>query len=109
INDLVLILPGDQIPTDGVIVSGNPNINEANITGEGIPCDKQPDDFVYGNTINGSNHFVMRVTATNEKTVFAQIVRLVSQTQNNISKTATLIKKIEPIYVKTVMATVVVV
>ncbi|MFT2804691.1 heavy metal translocating P-type ATPase [Candidatus Phytoplasma asteris] len=109
INDLVLILPGDQIPTDGVIVSGNPNINEANITGEGIPCDKQPGDFVYGSTINGSNHFVMRVTTTNEKTVFAQIVRLVSQTQNNISKTATLIKKIEPIYVKTVMATVVVV
>ncbi|ABC65767.1 cation uptake P-type ATPase [Aster yellows witches'-broom phytoplasma AYWB] len=109
INDLVLILPGDQIPTDGVIVSGNPNINEAHITGEGIPCDKQRGDFVYGSTINGNSHFVMRVTATNEKTVFAQIVRLVSQTQNNISKTATLIKKIEPIYVKTVMAIVVVV
>ncbi len=109
INDLVLILPGDQIPTDGVIISGNPNINEANITGEGIPCDKQPGDFVYGSTINGSNYFVMRVTATNEKTVFSQIVRLVSQTQNNISKNATLIKKIEPIYVKTIMAIVVVV
>jgi Cd2+/Zn2+-exporting ATPase len=109
INDLVLILPGDQIPTDGIIISGNPNIKEANVTGEGIPCDKKPGDFVYGSTINGSAHFVMRVTATNEKTVFSQIIRLVSQTQNNISKTATLIKKIEPIYVKTIMAIVFVV
>lgn len=106
IKDLVLILQGDQIPADGIIVSGNPNIDESNITGEGIPTEKKPGDFVYGSTINGSNTFVMRVVNTNESTVFAQIVALVSQTKNNFSKTATFIKKLEPIYVKIIMAAV---
>ncbi|MBP5835876.1 heavy metal translocating P-type ATPase [Candidatus Phytoplasma meliae] len=104
IDDTVLILHGDQIPTDGMIVSGNPNIDESNITGEGMPCEKKPGDFVYGSTINGSNTFVMRVVATHEKTIFAQIIQLVNQTKNNFSKTATFIKKIEPLYVKVVMA-----
>ncbi|WP_349402015.1 zinc-transporting P-type ATPase [Candidatus Phytoplasma solani] len=103
IKDLLLILQGDAIPTDGIIVSGNPYIDESNITGEAIPCEKKPGDLVYGSTINGNNTFVMRVLTTNEKTVFAQIVKLVTQTNNNFSKTATFIKKIEPIYVKIIM------
>ncbi|AGL90066.1 putative cadmium-transporting ATPase [Strawberry lethal yellows phytoplasma (CPA) str. NZSb11] len=102
-QDLLLILEGDAIPTDGVIISGYPCVDESNITGESIPCEKQPGDLVYGSTINVNNTFVMRVTTTNEKTVFAQIVKLVSQTKNSFSKTATLIKKIEPVYVKAIM------
>jgi len=104
IGDRVQVLNGDQVPTDGQIVTGTANINESSINGESMPREKGPGDGVFGSTINGDSTFEMVVTKDSRDTVFAQILDLVEQSQNNLGKTATRIQKFEPIYVKVVLA-----
>ena len=94
-----MILNGDEVPSDGIIIEGETELNEANITGEAIPVYKKIGDQVYGSTINESNRIKVRINKNSDETVVAKIVELVSQTQDNITPTAKLIKKIEPIYV----------
>lgn len=103
IGDSLRVLNGDQVPTDGLIVSGSTSIDQSAITGESIPVEKQTGDGVFGGTMNGSGSFIMTVTKDSSDTVFSKILKLVSQTQTNISKTAVLIKRIEPIYVTAVL------
>ncbi|MEG0293523.1 heavy metal translocating P-type ATPase [Enterococcus sp.] len=104
IGDQLQILPGDQIPTDGVIVSGGSLLNESTINGESMPLEKTVGDDVFGSTINGNGTFTMEVTKDSSDTVFAKILALVDQSQRNLSPTATKIKKIEPLYVNSVLA-----
>lgn len=103
IGDHVRVLNGDQIPTDGQISAGQAVINEAAITGESMPKTKTVADEVFGGTINGDQSFTMVVTKDSQDTVFAKILQLVKQSQNDLSHTATKIKRIEPIYVKIVL------
>ena len=103
IADQISILTGDQIPTDGVVISGNSPVDQSSITGESIPVNKEKGDNLFGSTINGTGTLVMEVTKDSSDTVFAKILELVSQTQSNISKTAALIKRIEPVYVTIVL------
>lgn len=103
IGDLLQVVNGAQIPTDGVIVSGTTTIDEASITGESMPQEKTTDDLVYGSTINGPSAFTMKVTKTSDDTVFAKILDLVKQSQTSLSPAATKIKKLEPYYVTTVL------
>lgn len=103
IGDHLQVLPGDKIPTDGSIIEGSSDIDEASINGESIPREKITGDEVFGSTINGKGSFKMEVTKNNEDTVFSKIIELVNQSQSNLSKTATTIKKLEPIYVTIVM------
>ncbi|WP_173024101.1 heavy metal translocating P-type ATPase [Candidatus Phytoplasma mali] len=103
IGDHIIILNGDQIPSDGFIFSGNSTINEANITGESLPIDKKEGDSIFCSTINITNSFIMEITSNSDETIFSKIIKLVSQNKNNISKKASFIKKIEPIYVKLIL------
>src|SRR5690625_103989 len=103
IGDKLSILNGDQIPTDGTVLSGNSSVDQSSITGESIPVEKTVGDMLYGSTMNGSGTLTMEVTKDSSETVIAKIIELVSQTQKNISKTAALIKKIEPKYVTIVL------
>lgn len=104
VGDQLKILPGDQVPTDGVILSGSSSLNESSITGESMPLEKSMGDDVFGSTMNGNGTFTMRVTKDSSDTVFAKILSLVNQSQQNLSPTATKIKKIEPLYVNSVLA-----
>ena len=103
VGDRLRVLNGDQVPTDGIILNGETSIDQSAITGESIPVEKKQGDNVFGSTMNGSGSFTMEVTKDSKDTVFAKILEMVSQTQSNISKTAALIKKIEPVYVTVVM------
>ncbi len=103
IGDKLQVLNGDQIATDGVILSGATSIDESSINGESIPREKTIGDEVFGSTINGNGSFTMEVTKEASDTVFAKVMQLVNQSQSNLSKTATKIQKIEPIYVIAVM------
>lgn len=103
IGDQLKVLNGDQIPTDGMIISGHSSVDESAINGESIPAEKGPGDDVFGSTINGNGSFVMEVTKDSKDTLFAKIIEMVNQSQSNMTKTATKIQKIEPIYVKTVL------
>ena len=103
IGDHVQVLPGDQIPTDGVIIDGVGIINEASITGESIALEKTSGDEVFGSTINQNSSFIMKVTKLSNESVFGQIMRTVSDAQEQLSPVATKIKQAEPIYVNIVL------
>lgn len=103
IGDHLKVLPGDQVPTDGILLEGRSAIDESPITGESMPNEKSNGDEVFGGTINGQATFTMKVTKESTETVFSKILQLVEESQSNLSKPATKIKKIEPIYAKIVL------
>ncbi len=99
IGDKLKVLNGDQIPTDGIVLEGVSAVDQSAITGESIPVEVSKDSNVFGGTINGEGVLVMEVSKDSSETVFAKIIEMVSQAQDNISKTAAFIKRLEPIYV----------
>nr|WP_317939258.1 heavy metal translocating P-type ATPase [Tetragenococcus halophilus] len=103
VGDQLKVLPGDQIATDGFIISGHTTIDESSINGESMPKEKAEKAEVFASTINGQGTFTMQVTRDSSETIFAKILQLVEQSQNNLPKAATKIQKIEPVYVKTVL------
>lgn len=103
VRDKLSILNGDQIPTDGVVLSGHTSVDQSAITGESMPIEKNAGDPLYGSTINGTGTLVMEVTKDSSETVISKIIEMVSQTQSNVSKTAALIKRIEPVYVTVIL------
>ena len=103
VGDKLQVLNGDQVPTDGIILSGTTFINESSITGESVPKEKTIGDEVFGSTINGEGTFTMQVTKEPSDTVFAKILGLVNASQNSLTKTATLLQRLEPKYVTLVL------
>lgn len=103
IGDTLQVQNGAQIAIDGVILSGNAVIDESAINGESIPREKSTGDDVFAGTINGNSTFTMKATKSSDDTLFAKILKLVNQSQTNLSKTATKIKEIEPKYVTFVL------
>lgn len=89
-GDLLRIKPGDKIPVDGKITEGEGSIDEAMITGEPIPLDKQTGDKVTSGTINGNSSFVMIAEKVGAETLLAQIIQLV----NNASRSKAPIQKL---------------
>ena len=83
LGDTVLIRPGDKIPVDGEIMSGESTVDESMITGESVPVDKRPGDTVIGATINRMGTFRFRATKVGADTARAQIVHLVQVAQNS--------------------------
>ncbi|XJS10433.1 heavy metal translocating P-type ATPase [Aerococcaceae bacterium WGS1372] len=104
VGDHLQVLNGDQVPTDGEIIEGTASIDESSINGESIPKEKGPGDEVYGSTMNGSSAFTMVVTKDSSETIFSKILEMVNQSQNSLTKTATLIQRLEPKYVTLVLA-----
>ncbi|WP_192986844.1 heavy metal translocating P-type ATPase [Carnobacterium mobile] len=109
VGDRLQVLNGDQIPIDGIIVSGTTSIDESSINGESIAKEKTKGDGVFGSTINGIGSFTMEVTKENKDTVFSKILQLVNQNQNNQTKAASIIQKFEPKYVTVVLVAIVLV
>ena len=103
VGDQLQVLNGDQVPIDGVILSGSTSIDESSISGESIPKEKSKGDDVFGSTINGTGTFTMEVTKENKDTVFSKILQLVNQNQDNQTKAASIIQKFEPKYVTVVL------
>ncbi|HUT21589.1 MAG TPA: heavy metal translocating P-type ATPase, partial [Anaerolineae bacterium] len=89
-GDRVLVRPGASVPADGEVEEGDSSVNEAMITGESKPVDKEPGDEVIGGTINGDGSLRVRVTATGEDTALAGIMRMVKEAQQSKSETQVL-------------------
>ena len=90
-GDVFLVKPGDSIPVDGVVLEGSSAVNEAALTGESIPVDKNSGDTVSAATINQSGYLKCRATRVGENTTLSQIIQLVSDaaaTKAPIAKTA---------------------
>jgi Cu+-exporting ATPase len=82
-GDFVTVRPGEKVPVDGEVVSGQSSVDESMVTGEPIPVTKRPGDTVIGATINGTGAFRLRATRVGSDTMLAQIVRLVQQAQGS--------------------------
>ncbi|MDP2689582.1 MAG: heavy metal translocating P-type ATPase [Deltaproteobacteria bacterium] len=80
-GDIVEVLPGEKVPLDGVIVSGESNIDESMLTGEANPVGKKAGDEVYSATVNTDGAFLVRVTGTGDGTLLSGIKRLVEDAQ----------------------------
>jgi len=87
VNDKVLIKPGEKIPADGVIVSGESSVNEAMLTGESTPAAKQTGGKVIGGSINGEGSLTIEVKGTGKNSFLSQVIGLVKQAQDSKSKT----------------------
>lgn len=104
IGDKLHVLNGDQIPIDGVILSGKTYVNESSINGESLPKEKTVGDKVFASTMNEGDSFIMEVTTKSDETTFAKILKLVNDSQSNLTKTATTLQRLEPKYVTFVLA-----
>lgn len=83
LGDLMLVRPGSKIPTDGVVESGDSEIDESMITGESLPVSKTLDSQVIGASVNTTGTLRIRATKVGADTALAQIVALVQQAQNS--------------------------
>ncbi|MCE5199708.1 MAG: cation-translocating P-type ATPase [Armatimonadota bacterium] len=81
IGDIVLIKPGEKMPVDGTVVSGETSVDESPITGESILKDKQRGDTIYAGSINGRGSIEVRTTTTSDDNTLARIVHLVEEAQ----------------------------
>jgi len=82
-GDLLRVRPGEKVPVDGVVTEGRSSVDEAMITGEPIPIEKEPGSNVTGGTINGTGSLVMRAERVGSETLLAQIVRMVGEAQRS--------------------------
>ena len=92
-GDVVLVRPGEKIPSDGVVVDGESFVNEALLTGESKPISKTFGEKVVGGAINGDGVLKVRVERTGEETYLAQVIKLVRQAQESRSRTQDLANK----------------
>jgi Cd2+/Zn2+-exporting ATPase len=104
IGDLVIVRPGDKVAVDGVVESGTSDVNEAPITGESLPVDKQPSDPVYAGTINGRGALEVRVTRIGRDTRVARIIHLVEVAQSQRAPVQTFVDRFARIYTPAVIA-----
>ena len=103
LGDIIIIKPGDSIPLDGEIIEGNSFVDEAAITGESIPVQKNIGDQVISGTINKNGYFKFRVTKIGENTTLAQIIKLVEEASNSKAPISRLADKVSGIFVPVVI------
>ncbi|MGH8944895.1 MAG: heavy metal translocating P-type ATPase, partial [Acidimicrobiia bacterium] len=82
-GDLMVVRPGERIPTDGVVVDGASTVDESMLTGEPRPAEKAPGDEVVGATVNQGGRLLVRATRVGSDTTLASIVSLVEQAQGS--------------------------
>jgi Cu+-exporting ATPase len=83
VGDLVIVRPGEKVPVDGVITHGASAVDEAMLTGESIPVEKQAGDEVFGATMNKTGSFQFKATKVGRDTVLQQIVRMIADAQGS--------------------------
>lgn len=83
IGDVIIVKPGEKIPVDGKLVSGESSVDEAMVTGESLPVSKKSGDHVIGATINKTGSFQFEATKIGSDTLLAQIIELVRRAQTS--------------------------
>ena len=78
-GDVVLVLPGDNIPGDGTVRAGNSTVDQANITGESVPVEKAPGDEAFAGTINETGRLEIEITRAGEDSTLGKVQSLILQ------------------------------
>ncbi len=102
-GDILLVRPGERIPTDGTVVSGSTTVDESMLTGESMPVDKREGDLVYGATVNGGGSLQVRAEKTGEDTVLFQIARMMEMARSTKAPVANLADRVAAVFVPVVI------
>jgi Cu+-exporting ATPase len=102
-GDLVIVRPGERMPVDGTVSSGNSSADESMVTGESIPVEKGPGDQVTGGTVNIGGVLQVKATRVGRNTTLAQIVRLVENAQATKAPIERVADRVASVFVPIVM------
>ncbi|WP_054026702.1 heavy metal translocating P-type ATPase [Bacillus sp. FJAT-28004] len=103
IGDLVKIKPGEKIPSDGIVSEGKSSVNEAAITGESLPVEKDAGELVYGGSINNEGLLLVRIDKAYKDSSLAKILHLVQEAQETKTPTELFINKFAKYYTPLIM------
>ncbi len=103
VDDILVVKPGEKIPTDGIVIEGSSAVDEKMITGESIPADKKPGDQVIGATVNKQGLLKIRATKVGKETALAQIVHIVEEAQASTGKIQRLVDSVSARFVPAVV------
>lgn len=106
IGDKVLVRPGERVPVDGIVLSGETTVDEAALTGEAVPVFKNSGASVFNGTINGKGSMTVEVKKENSDSLFQKMIRLVQQAKEERPPAQQWIEKVEGPYVIAVLAAV---
>jgi Cu+-exporting ATPase len=104
-GDILVIRPGERIPTDGIIIEGSSSIDESAITGESIPVDKSKGEEVIGATINKSGLLKVKATKVGQDTVLSQIITLVEEARTGKAQMQKLVDQVAKYFVPAIVIT----
>lgn len=102
-GEVILVRPGDRLPLDGVVTSGESAVDQATITGESMPVNKAAGDEVFAGTINGHGALELRVTHHAEDTTLARIMHAVEEAQATRAPTQSLVDRFAKVYTPAVV------
>ncbi|WP_324669661.1 heavy metal translocating P-type ATPase [Geochorda subterranea] len=97
-GDVVLVLPGEQIPADGVVVQGASAVDASAITGESIPQERAPGQTVFAGSVNRSGALWVQVTRSTPDSTLSRIIRLVAEAEEHKPPTQLFIERFEQVY-----------
>jgi len=103
VGDIIIVKPGEKIPTDGIVVKGESSVDESMVTGESLPVEKKIKDNVIGATINQDGILYIKATKIGKDTFLAHIVQLVEEAQGTKVPIQKLADKITSIFVPAVL------
>jgi P-type Cu+ transporter len=104
VGEVVLLRPGERVPTDGEATEGDSAVDESMLTGESVPVDKRAGGKLYAGTLNLDGRLVMRVTATGEETALAHIIAAVQRAQTSRAQIQRLADRVSNVFVPIVVA-----
>ena len=104
VGDVVAVRPGEKVPVDGIVISGNSAVDESMLTGESLPVDKSEGARVAGATVNTNGALTIRATGVGSDTALARIVGLIAEAQGSKAPVQRLADRISAVFVPTVLA-----
>jgi len=104
-NDMLIVRPGESIPTDGIIIEGASTLDESTVTGESMPVDKAKDDEVIGATINKTGLLKIRATKVGQDTVLSQIINLVEEARTGKAQVQRMVDQVAKYFVPAIVLT----
>lgn len=104
LGDIVVVRPGERLPTDGRVLSGTSEVDESMLTGESLPVTKHPGEAVVGGAINGSGLLRIETTAVGAQATLARIIAMVERAQTKKAPVQRLVDQVAAVFVPVVLA-----